>query len=124
MGSMNMLDAFCGALLRRLEDAVGVAASWQDVHGRSKYVADATRLALIDAMGFECSSAAQLECSLRRLREENSHLGGKMIVVDAGEPIVFTGDVQTRYHLEFESGQGGRDGQTQVVGKGTVSIAP
>ncbi|HLU19252.1 MAG TPA: 4-alpha-glucanotransferase [Pusillimonas sp.] len=119
-----MPDAFCGSPLHRLADAVGLAASWQDVHGRTREVPDETLLALIDAMGFECSSAAQLECSLRRLREENSHLGGKMIVVDAGEPIVFTGDVQTRYHLEFESGQGGRDGQTQVVGKGTVSIAP
>lgn len=112
------------SLLHRLADAVGLASSWQDVHGRTRQVPDETLHALIDAMGLECGSAAQLECSLRRLREENSHPGGKMLVADAGEPIVFMGDGPARYTLEFESGRGGRSGQTQVVGKGTVSIAP
>jgi len=113
-----------GSPLHRLAVAVGLAPSWQDVHGRDREVSDETLLALIDAMGLECGSAAQLECSLRRLREENSHLGGKMLVVEAGEPIVFAGDAPARYHLEFESGRDDREGQTQLVGKGMVSIAP
>src|SRR5690606_22104952 len=112
------------APLHVLADAVGLARTWQDVHDRTRIVPDETLEALLDAMGLECGSGARLECSLRRMREEASHLDGRTIVVEAGEPIVLRHDGPLHYRLEYESGTGGRDGEARPRKDGSVQLPP
>lgn len=113
-----------GSALHRLAAAAGLSATWEDVHGRMRTVPDQALEALLDAMDLECGSAARLECSLRRLREEASRLDGRLVVAEAGEPVVIDHDGPIRYRLEYESGVGGREGEAQALGDGTVRLAP
>lgn len=110
--------------LHRLAQAVGLAAAWKDVHGRCRAVADETLEALLNAMGLECGNGVRVECSLRRLHEEALHDEGRMIVVEADQPIVFEHDGSTRYRLEYESGAGGREGHAQHAEKGGARLEP
>lgn len=110
--------------LHELAQAVGLAATWQDVHGRMQTVPDESLEALLDAMGLECGNGARLECSIRRLREESARLEGRMIVVEAGKPIVFDHHGPARYRLEYESGVDGREGELQALEATRVQIAP
>ncbi|WP_397473658.1 4-alpha-glucanotransferase [Pusillimonas sp.] len=110
--------------LHQLADAVGLAASWQDVHGRMQTVSDESLEALLDAMGLECGNGARIECGIRRLREEAARLEGRMIVVEAGKPVVFDHHGPSRYRLEYESGVGGREGELQAMGDSSAQIAP
>jgi len=112
------------APLHVLADAVGLARTWQDVHDRTRTVPDETLEALLDAMGLECGNGARLECSLRRLREEESRLDGRMVVVEAGEPIVLRHGGPMHYRLEYESGEGGREGEAELQKDGSVRLAP
>ena len=109
--------------LHALADAVGLAATWQDVHGRMRTVPDETLKALLDAMGLECGNGARLECSLRRLREEESRLDGRMIVAEAGKPIVFPYKGAMQYRLEYESGSDGCEGEAEPQADGNVRLA-
>lgn len=112
------------APLRRLAEAAGLAVSWQDVHGHTHTVSDETLQALLDAMKLECGDGVRIECSLRQLHEEQLHAEGRMIVAEAGEPIVFRHDGAKRYRLEYESGAGGRDGEAHPAPDGCVRLDP
>lgn len=110
--------------LHRLADAVGLAPVWRDVHGRERTVSDESLEALLDAMGLECGNGARIECTLRRVREEAATLEGRMLVVEAGEPIKFNHHGPATYRIDYESGEGGREGEVQALKDGMVRIAP
>lgn len=110
--------------LHALAAAAGVARIWQDVHGQSRTVSDDTLQALLDALGLECGSEARMQCSLRRLLEEDSHVDGRMIVAQADEPIVFRYHGPMRYRLEYEAGAAGTEGEAEPIADGCVRLEP
>ena len=110
--------------LHELAKVVGVATTWEDVHGRMQTVSDESLEALLDAMGLECGNGIRLESSVRQLREEAAQLDGRMLVVEAGAPIVFTHRGPAHYHLDYESGVGGHKGEVRAISDTEAQIAP
>ncbi len=66
-------DDASGDLLGRLAEAAGVAPDWFEMNGTRHAVADATKIAILNAMGFATGSAGELRDGLERLAARRDH---------------------------------------------------
>lgn len=93
--------------LDRLADLAGIEPDWTDIFGRRTFVPDATRRALLAAMGLPAGDAAEAADSLRRVeeREWRRALPPAVVVADDGPPSVEVAAHETasgRWRLEEE----------------------
>ncbi|HEY1075750.1 MAG TPA: 4-alpha-glucanotransferase, partial [Fontimonas sp.] len=92
------------ARLQDLARASGLSPEWIDYRGRPQRVADEVLRLILQAQGIACDDAAQIDDSLRQLRE-GADLGSLMIV-DAGQPAVRPAahNVRGSFQIRYEDG--------------------
>jgi (1->4)-alpha-D-glucan 1-alpha-D-glucosylmutase len=71
-------------VLERLARAAGIAPSFRDYFGNETYVSDATKAALLDAMGYDVSSEASIHSGLDGIEKGESRAIPEVSVVPAG----------------------------------------
>lgn len=104
--------------LQRLGELAGILPEYHDIWGRHHETSDATRRALLGAMGIPCGREAEIEASLRAWeKREWSRRLPPVCVVRAGRPARVTlrlpasaGKGRGRWRLRLEDG-GEREGR-------------
>ncbi|HET6632199.1 MAG TPA: 4-alpha-glucanotransferase [Rhodanobacteraceae bacterium] len=99
--------------LLRLAAAVGVLERWTDETGRSHHVTAANLAAVLERLGYPCSTAVQRAASLQQARAERSDAHCPLLTVDFGAAVSVEAPEGVReYAIELEGGEviGGRLG--------------
>ncbi len=90
--------------LLQLALAAGLEPIWQDVHGQMQHVAPDVLRRMLDVIGLECSTPAQIQDSLRRVQMEAHVADQHLIITNNDEAPVFPYSGTAAYTLTMERG--------------------
>ncbi|NGM86627.1 4-alpha-glucanotransferase [Parapusillimonas sp. SGNA-6] len=105
-----------------LSEAAGLAPAWEDVHGVTHHVPEATLRQMLDALGLPCGSPASMRASLDALRAEQAQ-DGPLVVVEANDAPVVSYQGSLDYALTLEDGSR-LTGKATHQAPGRVRLAP
>lgn len=124
--ALPSVDRMPRQFLRALAEHVGILPSYVDQSGRTRRTSDATRIALLAAMGMEAGREAQARSALEALREQNrAEILPAARVATAAAARTLVPHLQTRAVRTWSIAVRCEDGTTlQATGRRAIRLPP